>query len=127
MKTMIAMLILFAGVVQAETIVQWSKGYTASCSDAVEREDGTPLAPEEIARVEYYLDDVDGNVTNPSYTAIMSGGCQPVFIDTKRLTTGSYYAFAITVDTDGRESVASLSKQVVIQKAKPKPPTGLTP
>jgi hypothetical protein len=114
------LMITLIGVLQAEDI-QWAQGFTADCDNPTEREDGTPLSIEEIARVEYYLDPVDGNLDTPAYTAIMAGGCQPTFIDTKQLSVGDYWAYARTYDTDLLDSVAStpgIPKH--IQKSRPK-------
>ena len=106
--------------------VQWSKGYMGGCTDATQREDGSPLLASEIAKVEYYLDKEDGNITSPELTVLMSGGCKDTFIDTKQVGTGIYFAYARTFDTDARESIASTPGVVkTITKAKPKPPSGV--
>ena len=85
MEHLILMLIitlLVAGPLQAD-VIQWSKGYTAKCDNATEREDGTPLPPEEIDMVIYYISEVYGDIDNAIYTVIMDGGCKDTFIDTK--------------------------------------------
>ena len=105
--------------------VQWSQGYTGGCLDPSQRVDGTPLPPAEIAKVEYYLDQTDGDITTPELTIIMNGGCRDTFIDTKVLSTGTYYAYGRAFDTDGLVSDVSVSTDIVITKAKPKPPSGI--
>jgi hypothetical protein len=101
--------------------VQWSKGYTANCDNAVERENGEPLALSEIDRVEYYLDKTDGNITNPVLTILMNGGCKPMFVDTRQLSVGDYFAYGRTWDTDGLDSVVSTpGVPKHIQKSRPK-------
>jgi hypothetical protein len=109
--------------VQAE-IIQWSKGYIAGCDNPTERVDGTPLALEEIARVEYYIDPVDGNPA-PLHTVIMTGGCTDTFIDTKIFPVGDYYRYAATFDIDGLISDMSGGEVMTLQKARPKSPGGI--
>ena len=127
MKTLIlfAAFLMTSVDVMAETI-QWSKGYTGGCTNATQREDGSPLLATEIAKVEYYLDKNDGDIISPEMTVIMTGGCKDTFINTKQVGTGDYFIYARTFDTDGRVSVASSPGVLVtIQKARPNPPSGL--
>ena len=121
MKYLLLLLVPFA--VQAETI-QWSQGFTAGCDNPTERIDGTPLLPEEIDRVEYYIDYIDGN-PDPLYTIMMTGGCADIFVDTKQIPIGDYYRYAITVDTDGLVSDMSVGAMMTIQKSRPKSPGGI--
>jgi hypothetical protein len=124
MKLTILILLLVATSVQAE-VVQWSKGYTGDCTNPTRREDESILTLAEIARVEYYLDKVNGNLATPELTVLMSGGCRAMFIDTKLVGVGNYYKYAMTVDTEGRKSVASIGTPVTIQKSNPKSPTDI--
>ena len=115
---------LIAGVTNADD-VQWAKGYTADCDNATEREDGTALPADEIAVVKYMI--ATSGTATPTHTAIMAGGCNPTFIDTKRyVPVGDYFLYGITVDTDGQESVVSSpGVPLTVMKARPKPPSGL--
>lgn len=116
-------LMLLGTLLHADT-VQWSQGYLGNCDNPTEREDGTPLLPAEIGRVEYYLDRTDGNITNPELTVIMTGGCSETFINTKAVGTGDYFAYGRVFDTDGIDSVASSpGVPKTIQKSRPKPAT----
>jgi hypothetical protein len=128
MKSLLLLIaiLLYPLAASAETIViKRSEGYTANCTNATEREDGTPLPASEIASVWYALDPVHGaGGGDPAYSALMSGGCKPTFIDTKQLPKGVYYRFAVTTDTEGLVSVISVMNPVTItlQNAKPKSP-----
>jgi hypothetical protein len=115
-------LLLLALPVQAE-VVQWSKGYTAGCIDATQREDGTALAPAEIQKVVYQI--VSG--TSVIYEVLMAGGCKDTYIDTKQfIPPGEYLLHGYTVDTAGLESaLSSPGVALTVQKARPKPPSGL--
>jgi hypothetical protein len=108
--------------VNAQT-VQWSKGYTAGCIDATQREDGTALAQAEIQKVVYQI--VSG--TSVIYEAIMTGGCKDTYIDTKQfIPPGEYLLHGFTVDTAGLQSaLSSPGVALTVQKARPKPPSGL--
>lgn len=121
-KLLILLLIPFA--VHAKD-VQWAQGYTANCDNATEREDGTALPLNEIASVHYLIIPASGG--EPIYTMIMTGGCNPMFVDTHQFVpAGNYLLHGITVDTEGRQSVMSTPGNVLtVIKARPKPPTGL--
>ena len=125
-KTMkiLFVLMLFVSMVATAQDIQWSKGYTAGCDNAVEREDGSALLPEEIAFVMYYLDPTDGN-PDAMHTITMGGGCTDTFVDTKVFPTGDYFRYAKTVDTSAQESVLSVGVPLTIQKARPNPPGGM--
>ena len=105
--------------------VQWSQGYTANCTNATQRVDGTILNATEIAFVKYQIIPVSS--TSATYEVIMSGGCRTTFIDTKQFVpVGSYLMHGITVDTDGLESVlSSPGVELIVQKARPKSPSGV--
>lgn len=131
LKYLVLLIALLPFSAQCDT-VQWSKGYLANCDNPVERVDGTALAISEIARVEYYLSTDDllagkerTELTGVVYTVLMSGGCSSSYVDTKRISVGTYYAYAVAFDTDARESVASVNHEIVVQKARPKSATGL--
>lgn len=98
------------------------KQYTAGCVDAIARTDGTPLLASEIAKVEYMIDDVDGNLVNPLFTVIMMGGCQDTIIDLQQFPAGDYFRYAITVDTDGLVSAVSQSNPFTMKNAPPNAP-----
>ena len=118
---MLAMMLALPATAQ---VVKRSDGYTASCTNAIEREDGTPLPSNEIQSVWYYLDMTYGEVANPTKSILMSGGCRDTFIDTKQMQVGDYHRYAVTVDTDGVSSVVSpqLTDVLTIQNARPKAP-----
>ena len=122
-KTLIFLLV-FSLPVHAKD-VQWSQGYTGGCVNPSEREDGSLLPLSEISLVRYLI--IPEGSTTPKHAVIMSGGCVNTFIDTKRnVPVGSYLIHAITVDTDGRESVLSLpGVSLNVIKSNPKPPSGL--
>jgi hypothetical protein len=105
-------------------VVKRSEGYPANCTDATEREDGTPLLASEIANVWYYLDKTYGDVDTATKSILMSGGCKDTYVDTKQMPVGDYHRYAITVDTDGEPSRVSdqLPEVLTIQNAKPKAP-----
>jgi hypothetical protein len=105
--------------------VQWSQGYTGGCTDPGQRVDGTPLLASEIAKVEYYLDKVDGDIAAPEHTVLMAGGCKDTFIDTKQVGTGTYFAYGRAFDTDGLVSDVSVSVEINITKSRPKSPSGV--
>jgi hypothetical protein len=120
----IAMTLVYSTTASAETLViKRSEGYTANCTNPVERVDGTALLASEIASVWYYLDPVHGaNGGTPQHSVLMSGGCKPSFIDTKQIPKGVYYRFAVAVDTDGLISDVSTMNAITItlQNARPK-------
>jgi hypothetical protein len=121
MKGFIVTILLLLSFAATADTVQWSQGYTANCDNATQREDGAALPLSEIGRVEYYLDQTDGNITNPAVTLLMSGGCQPMFLDTKQVPVGDYFTYGRTWDTDGLDSVVSApGTPKTIQKSRPK-------
>ena len=117
------LLLLVSMSAQAE-VVQWSQGFIAGCDNPTERTDGTPMTVAEIDRVEYFIDPVDQN-PDPLYTIPMVGGCQDMAVDTRQFPVGDYFRFAKTIDTDGLESDLSAGIPFSIQKARPKPPSGV--
>jgi hypothetical protein len=122
-KLSLFIIISFLSCTTNAQVVQWSQGYTANCENPIEREDGTALAPEEIQKVVYQI--VSG--TSVIYEVLMSGGCKAAFIDTKQyIPVGEYLLHCYTVDTDERESALSDPGVVLtVQKARPKPPSGM--
>lgn len=123
MKTTILLAALIATTVNA-TEVQWAQGFSANCTNATERTDGSILNATEISVVKYRIRDLNGLLV---YEAIMAGGCRTTFIDTKQFVpVGNYLAHGITVDTDGLESIESTpGTSLVIMKSRPKPPSGV--
>jgi len=122
MKTILIIMIMLVSSVHADDI-QWSKGFTINCTNAVEREDGTALLPSEIGSIKYYAYP-SGETTNNEHVFEFIGGCKAVQIDTKQLTTGVKDFYATTVDTDGRESTDLSATKVThtIMKSRPKAP-----
>jgi hypothetical protein len=99
------------------------KEFTAGCDNPTEREDGTPLALNEIANVTYYVTATDGDISNPLYTVIMTGGCTDVPVDLQQFPVKTdLYKLGTTLDTDGQLSVLSVSRSFRIEAANPKPP-----
>jgi hypothetical protein len=121
MKLFIILMLLVLPV-QAK-VVQWSQGYTANCTNATQREDGTALALAEIQKVVYQIKSGDSVI----YEALMMGGCNDMYIDTKQfIPPGEYLLYGFTVDTEGLESALSdPGVTLTVQKARPKPPSGL--
>lgn len=115
------------------TYVRGNSSSTGNCTDATTREDDSALAVENIDRVEYYIDNVDGNLASPLYTHIMPGGCAAAgafTIDLAQFPSDiTFYKYAITVDDQDPEksSVASVSTSFMIVEpsAAPRPPTGI--
>ena len=125
MKFTIIMLAMMLALPATAEVVKRSDGYTATCDNPTQRTDGTTLPLSEIKQIQYFIDPVYGNSTSPDLTVLMSGGCKPTFVDTKQLTAGTYYRYAITEDTEGQLSVVSVqstSDPLILQNAKPKAP-----
>lgn len=96
---------------------------TITCVDPISREDGTPLAIDEIATRRWYVGTSPGNYTD---TAADTSTCS-VVIDYSAIPDGMYYYVATVIDTDGRESMYSEEIDVTVKRvAKPNPPTGLS-
>ena len=124
MKFLLLML-LSTSVFAADVTYQKGKdkSFVGGCVDATEREDGSVLPPEEIATVKYYVDDVDGNLSDPLHMVMMTGGCKDSMIDLTLFPVDIvFYSYAQTIDTEQRESVSSVSKSFIIQKANPSAP-----
>jgi hypothetical protein len=68
---------------------------------------------------------VDGQPgTTPTHEILMLGGCQSVFVDTKKdVPPGEYFKGGYTEDTEERRSVTDYVPMTV-QKAAPKNATG---
>lgn len=95
---------------------------TINCAMPVEREDGTPLALNEIAEVRFYSGTQSGVYTNTQNSSV----CQLV-VDATVLADGAYYYVVTAVDTDARESGYSVEKVVTVKRVKPpKSPTWLS-
>jgi len=124
MKFTIIMLAMMLALPATAQVVKRNDGYTAGCTNATEREDGTPLPASEIQSVWYLINKTYGDITNPTKSVLMSGGCKDTYVDTKQMPVGDYHRYAITVDTDGVQSVVSpqMTDVLTIQNAKPKAP-----
>jgi len=94
------------------------------------REDGTPLAPSEIAEYRVYYT-IDGQTPGDNYPVVVSGTAQSETVTLELMPRAEPYVvgFAITtVDTDGVESVRSdvVSKTFNIDRiVKPSAPTSV--
>ncbi len=98
---------------------------TISCSYPVEREDGTVLAINEIAKVSFFVekDGIGGFLPAGENTT----ECKQVY-DLSQVADGDY-AYAVTAtDTNDRVSVLSTERLTLTLKriTSPKTPTGLT-
>jgi len=98
---------------------------TLTCEYPIEREDNTPLAIGEIAKVKFFVekDGVGGFVpAGENATA-----CKQIY-DVTQIVDGVYVYKATVVDTDGRESVMSTDFVTAMVKrlANPKSTLGLT-
>lgn len=123
-KLFILLLLVVVAPVHADD-VQWSKGFTVNCTNPTLREDGTTLLSSEIGSIKYFIFR-DGQTTDPEHTHISIGACKAAFIDTKsNLTTGVKDIYAVTVDTEDRESDFSQVLTHRIIKSRPKPPSNL--
>ena len=95
------------------------KTYVASCVNPTERVDGTPLSPDEIAEVIYYV----SNGATSLLTINMNGGCTDTTIDLQQFPSNTELGtYAKTIDIDGLESVVSAGLTFIIQNANPNAP-----
>ena len=141
-KTLIALaMVAFATIAcekNADAADTYKRGvdstFTAGCTDPTERTDGTALSASEIASVEYYIDDVDGNgltyeqiqANVPTFTRVMANGCastRDFSVDLQQFPVmKTQYRFAVAKDTDNQYSVGSVSNEFIIQSANPNAP-----
>lgn len=97
---------------------------TINCTMPTEREDGTPLSPDEIAGIKWYWGNAPGDyqMSSPDLIPV----CQYTHPNIPNTTT---YFVGTVIDTDGRESRYSMP-EVVLEVggvvADPKPMTGIT-
>ena len=61
--------------------IQWSQGFDINCTNAIHREDETPLAVSEIASIKYYAF-AAGDQTTPQHIYISEGPCKSFHINT---------------------------------------------
>lgn len=98
---------------------------TVTCEYPIEREDGTPLAVNEIAQVNFFVekDGVGGYVPAGENTT----ACRQVY-DMTSVPDGVYVYAVTAVDTEGRESLYSSEVVTATVKRLPNPstPTGVT-
>ena len=85
-----------------------------SCQLPVEREDGTPLAVNEIATINFYAGTTIGDYTD----TIGMTSCS-MSIDITKLVDAPYYYVVTAVDTDGRESMYSPMYTLTVKRVKP--------
>lgn len=111
-----------AQTVNIDPTIPGQQTLTIMCEYPVEREDGTPLAINEITQINFWV------TKNGSRTAAGTNtiACQQVY-DMTQVLDGSYLYTASTLDTDGRESVDTVVGVTVIIKriAPPKSPFGM--
>lgn len=94
---------------------------TITCNLPVTREDGTPLAVDEIALIRF-VQSGDGQTWAQAGT---NTECSLV-LDLTSMPEGQYYYSATAVDTDGRESQRATAHPFVLRRIQsPTPPTGL--
>ena len=98
--------------------------FTLTCQYPIEREDGKPLAIEEIAQINFFVS--TGTVGNWTPAGTNTNACRQVY-DLSGVADGDYFYTATATDNDGRESV--YAPEVVALTVKriqaPKAPTGL--
>jgi len=102
---------------------------TLTCDYPVKREDGTPLALDEIAQVDFYVS-TDGASWQPA--GANTAACRQVY-DLSEAQDGQYYYTVTATDTAGRISIYGADAAtpevvalVVKRIAPPANPTGLT-
>ena len=96
------------------------KKLTITCTDPIEREDGTPLAVGEIDYRRWLMGTAPGEYQN---NIAETGQCS-LLVDYTDVPDGSYYYVITVVDTDGRESRYSNEYTVVVKRiADPRPAT----
>lgn len=102
--------------------------WTVTCNYPIEREDGTALAINEIARVEFKVSQ-DKTTWQPA--GQNNAECKQIY-DLTNVPDGQYYYTPLTVDTNGRQSVLAydadpleVSALVVKRIANPNHPTGV--
>lgn len=132
-KTMKKYLFLIAALAATQVLAEddmyvrgINSNYDANCTNTTARTDGTPVSAGEISQVVYYIDVVDGNLTNPAFSVTMFGGCTATPVDLLQFAENTtYYKYATTQLTDGLVSSASLSRTFRILSAVPNPPTNI--
>ena len=123
MKKYLLGLLLLPAVAAANITVDPSTepSYTITCTQPIEREDGTPLAIGEIAENRFYVGSSSGDYTD--MISNLPPTCS-LTVDATAVADGQYFYVVTAVDTDGRESTYSQEKVVTIQRVKPpKAPT----
>lgn len=98
---------------------------TVTCTYPIEREDGTPLALNEIAQVNFFVEKNGAGGFVPA--GQNTTACRQVY-DMSLVPDGVYVYVVTTTDTDGRESLYSPTNVTATVKriANPKAPTGVT-
>ena len=98
---------------------------TVSCEYPVEREDGTALAVNEIAKVAFYVE--KGGAGGYLPAGENATACIQVY-DMSQVPDGVYVYVVTTVDTDGRESQHSLTSVTALVKrlANPNAPANMS-
>lgn len=117
----IAMLMPFSVMADITVDPTVDPSYTLTCTQPIEREDGTPLAIGEIAENRFYI----GTAPNDYQEQISNipASCS-LNVDATAVADGNYYYVVTVVDTDGRESLYSTPFVVTVQRVKPpKAPT----
>jgi hypothetical protein len=99
---------------------------TLTCDYPVTRTDGTPLALDEIATVQFYVSQDETGTKTWTPAGSNDTECKQVY-DLTAIPDGQYYYSASAVDTGGRESVVApgYSPLVLQRIAPPETVTGL--
>ena len=95
---------------------------TITCDYPIEREDGTSLAINEIARVQFYVEK-DGAFAQAGQNTT---ACRQVY-DMSAIPDGVYVYSVTAIDTEGRESAQSIEVVTALVKrlALPRSPAGV--
>ena len=117
----ISFLLMFSVAAMAEGTTYTGTEKPVTCTNAIARTDGTPLAASEIDRVEIHISPTDLDL-NPPYTVVMAGGCTDSVLDLTPLSEGQYYQYGVTYDTAGRVSALSASLPFMRSLMNPGPP-----
>lgn len=98
---------------------------TVTCDYPIEREDGTPLAINEIAQVSFFVEKNGAGGYVPA--GQNTSACRQVY-DMSQVVDGVYVYVVTTTDTDGRESRYSATNVIATVKrvANPNSPAGMS-
>lgn len=128
MKYLILLLLPFAALANELTIdptLDGQKTLTVTCEYPIEREDGTPLTINEIAKVNFFVE--KNGIGGYSPAGENTTACQQIY-DMIQVPDGVYVYRATVVDTEGRESLFSSEfvTATVKRVANPNAPIGVS-